>query len=101
MRFVLALALVLLASPAFAQVPDPAPPGIWAELYSAAKTAGWFGTLVMTMMWWLERGERKEMQALIMGEKNVPGLLEKFLNALHDTKDAVKALRTTLKVPVE
>jgi hypothetical protein len=95
----LALALALNAAPAAAQMPDPAPPGFWAEFFAAAKAAGWFGTLAFMLLWWLERGERKEMQALIMGEKGVPGLLEKCLTALHDGKDAINQLRAALKGP--
>jgi len=47
------------------------PAGFWTEFYSAAKTAGWFGTLIMALMWWraekraeIERLDRKELQAI-------------------------------------
>lgn len=94
------VALALLLVPGVkAETSGSVPDNFWSEFYSAAKTAGWFGTLVMASMWWLERGERREMQALIMGEKGVPGLLEKQLIAFHDSKDAIKDLRTALKVP--
>src|SRR6185369_11773714 len=47
------------------------PDNFWSEFYNAAKTAGWFGTLIMALMWWraerraeIERQDRKDLQAV-------------------------------------
>ncbi len=87
MRLFLALALLALTAPAAAQVPDPAPAGFWAEFYAAAKTAGWFGTLVMTLMWWLERRERKDEQGT--GEKRHAAVME-ALNAVKTFMEVIR-----------
>jgi len=57
--------------PARAQPVGPTPDNFWAEFYSAAKTAGWFGTLIMALMWWraerraeIERQDRKDLQTI-------------------------------------
>jgi len=99
MRLALLMFALLLATPAAAQVPDPVPPGFWQEFYAAAKAAGWFGTLAFMLLWWLERGERKDMQTLIMGDpaKGGGGLLEKWQTAFHEVKDALKDVRNAVK----
>lgn len=56
------------------------------ELFSAAKTAGPFSTLLMIGLWWLERGERIENQKLNRD------LVPEMLKAINATKTAVRNL---------
>lgn len=56
------------------------------DLFSAAKTAGPFSTILMIGLWWLERGERREIQ------KAYQALVPDMLKSITSTKTAVQYL---------
>lgn len=93
----LVLATVIWAGSAWAQTPTPVPEGFWPEFFSAAKAAGWFGTLVMTLMWWLERGERLKLQNILHGDGNNPGALTKFVTTVDNLAHSVEAQTEVMK----
>jgi hypothetical protein len=62
---------------------DPILTGLW----QSAQQAGPFAALILLVLWWFERDERRELQR----ERNA--LLERMLTAMSDTKDAIRELR--------
>ncbi len=60
------------------------------QLLDAASKAGGFAGVIFAILWWLERGERRELQTA----KDT--LFEKTLSALNETKAALGHLRDLL-----
>lgn len=74
----------------------------WGELWNAAKLAGPFGTLLMLVMWWLERVERIRVQKEQRDDKTADkaraeALLERVITGLHDAATAVRSLKDLLQ----
>jgi len=64
------------------------PPGIWPVFWDAAKAAGFFGTLVMTVMWWLARRdldkEREKDDARHTATMEVLHAIKIFMEIIRD-----------------
>ena len=60
------------------------------QLWDAAKAAGWFGTAFTLFMWWLERGERRDLQ------KRNDDLVERLFTAASNTTAALTELKNYL-----
>ena len=68
------------------------------QLWEAAKAAGWFGTVFTLFMWWLERGERRELKQENKDlEKENRELLkeqtERLITAMNNAVTGMQALR--------
>lgn len=81
------------ASIAWGQTAGAVPDGSWEQLWKAAQAAGPFGTVFSTIMWWLERTERKSLQGVLYGERGDSGLVKSFMVAFGEVKDAIKDLQ--------
>lgn len=68
--------------------------GLPGDLWEAAKTAGPFGTLLLMVLWWLERGDRVRLQ------RERDALLERVLTTMHASsasiQDAIRLITTTV-----
>lgn len=63
----------------------------FSTLWALAQNATPATTGVFLLMWWLERQERRELRH----ERDA--LLERILNAMHDSKEAIRSLRLIVR----
>lgn len=60
-------------------------------LLDAAKAAGVFGALIMTLLWWRADTERRAIQA------RMDGMLEKYITSTATLADTTKAVAENVK----
>jgi pyoverdine/dityrosine biosynthesis protein Dit1 len=62
-----------------------------ADVWAAAKVAGQFGAMIMTLLWYLERKERLKLQ----GEKD--NLLERALTAFMTSNNLLDKIQAAIQ----